>query len=68
MEKLPTIAIIGGTGKLGQGLAYQLAKRGYPIVIGSREAGPGADPALGTRRFPGPPCPCLQLHSENPMR
>ncbi|MDT8320169.1 MAG: NADPH-dependent F420 reductase [Xanthomonadales bacterium] len=37
-ENLKTIAIIGGTGKLGQGLAYQLARRGYPVVIGSREA------------------------------
>lgn len=35
---LPTIAMIGGTGNLGQGLAYQLAKRGYPMVIGSRAA------------------------------
>lgn len=38
MENLPTIAIIGGTGNLGNGLAFQLAKRGYPVVIGSREA------------------------------
>ena len=38
MANLPTIAIIGGTGKLGQGLAFQLAKRGYPVLIGSREA------------------------------
>lgn len=37
-ESLPTIAVIGGTGNLGHGLAYQLAKRGYPVVIGSREA------------------------------
>lgn len=38
MDTLPTIAIIGGTGKLGQGLAFRLARRGYPVVIGSREA------------------------------
>ena len=37
-ERLPTIALIGGTGNLGQGLAYRLAKRGYPVVIGSRQA------------------------------
>ena len=30
------IAIIGGTGKEGQGLAYRWAKAGYPILIGSR--------------------------------
>lgn len=40
-EHRPTIALIGGTGNLGQGLAYQLTKRGYPVVIGSR----GADKA-----------------------
>lgn len=38
MNNLPTIAIIGGTGKLGQGLAFRLARCGYPVVIGSREA------------------------------
>ncbi len=30
------IAVIGGTGDLGGGLAYRWAKAGYPIVIGSR--------------------------------
>ncbi|MBM3136704.1 MAG: NADPH-dependent F420 reductase [Chloroflexi bacterium] len=30
------IAIIGGTGKEGQGLAYRWAKTGYPVIIGSR--------------------------------
>ncbi len=37
-EQRPRIAIIGGTGNLGNGLAYQLTKRGYPVVIGSRTA------------------------------
>ncbi|MEJ5313904.1 MULTISPECIES: NADPH-dependent F420 reductase [Anaerolinea] len=31
-----TIAIIGGTGKEGKGLAYRWAKAGYTILIGSR--------------------------------
>jgi len=35
---LPTIAILGGTGKEGKGLAYRWAKNGYPILIGSRQA------------------------------
>ena len=35
---LPTIALIGGTGNLGQGLGLQFALRGHPIVIGSRDA------------------------------
>ena len=31
------IALIGGTGKEGKGLAYRWAKAGYDIVIGSRQ-------------------------------
>lgn len=34
---METIAILGGTGSLGYGLAMQLAKAGYSIVIGSRD-------------------------------
>jgi NADPH-dependent F420 reductase len=32
-----TIAIIGGTGKQGPGLAYRWAKAGYHVIVGSRE-------------------------------
>ena len=32
-----TIAIIGGTGKEGRGLAYRWARAGYPVLIGSRD-------------------------------
>lgn len=32
----PTIAILGGTGKEGKGLAYRWAKVGYKVTIGSR--------------------------------
>lgn len=38
-EKEPlllTIAVLGGTGKEGKGLAYRWAKAGYKILIGSR--------------------------------
>ena len=35
----PVIAVVGGTGKLGAGLARRLARAGYALVIGSREAG-----------------------------
>ena len=31
-----TIAILGGTGKEGKGLAYRWAKAGYRVIIGSR--------------------------------
>lgn len=49
-----TIAILGGTGKLGAGLGYRWAKAGYPIVIGSR----GDDKAIASaaelrERVPG---------------
>lgn len=33
---LQTIAILGGTGKEGKGLAYRWAKVGYKVLIGSR--------------------------------
>jgi NADPH-dependent F420 reductase len=33
---LMTVAVLGGTGKQGKGLAYRWAKAGYRVVIGSR--------------------------------
>jgi hypothetical protein len=36
-EQLPTLAILGGTGKQGPGLALRWALAGYPIIIGSRQ-------------------------------
>jgi 8-hydroxy-5-deazaflavin:NADPH oxidoreductase len=35
---MPVIAVIGGTGALGQGLARRWAGAGFPLVIGSRDA------------------------------
>ena len=35
-QDLPLIAILGGTGALGSGLAKRWAKAGYSIIIGSR--------------------------------
>jgi NADPH-dependent F420 reductase len=46
----PTLAVIGGTGTLGSGLARRWAKAGYPVVIGSRDAVKAAEAA---RAFPG---------------
>jgi len=40
-----TVAIIGGTGALGFGLAVRWAMAGVPIVIGSRDADRAADTA-----------------------
>lgn len=34
----PTIAVIGGTGALGLGLATRWARAGYPVIVGSRDA------------------------------
>ena len=35
-ETLPAIAVLGGTGSEGWGLALRWAKAGYPVIIGSR--------------------------------
>src|SRR3981081_83354 len=43
------IAILGGTGPEGSGLANRLARAGEHIVIGSREASPGQDAAQQLR-------------------
>ena len=47
----PSIAIVGGTGLLGSGLARRLAAAGYPLLIGSRsvdKAEAGAAQLAGT--------------------
>jgi hypothetical protein len=36
-QTIHTIAIAGGTGKEGKGLAYRWAKAGYRVIIGSRQ-------------------------------
>jgi NADPH-dependent F420 reductase len=36
MQTRPTLAIIGGTGALGTGLAIRWARAGYAVVLGSR--------------------------------
>ncbi|TAK12029.1 MAG: NADPH-dependent F420 reductase [Anaerolineae bacterium] len=38
MNDKPTLAILGGTGKEGPGLALRWANAGYKVLIGSREA------------------------------
>ena len=42
---LLTIAILGGTGKEGKGLAYRWAKAGYKVLIGSRSSEKGVHAA-----------------------
>jgi 8-hydroxy-5-deazaflavin:NADPH oxidoreductase len=56
MTERPTLAIVGGTGDLGGGLAWRWARAGYPIVIGSRSAEKGASAAQELRAvFPDAP-------------
>ncbi len=40
-----TVAILGGTGDQGRGLARRLAMAGNPVIIGSRDAGRAAEAA-----------------------
>jgi hypothetical protein len=35
-SNLPTVAVLGGTGKEGKGLVYRWARAGYRVIIGSR--------------------------------
>ena len=45
-EQRHTIAVIGGTGPQGKGLAYRFAKHGHDVVIGSRSAERAAEAAV----------------------
>lgn len=45
------IAILGGTGKEGKGLAYRWAKAGYHIIIGSRNPSKAIDTAEGIKNM-----------------
>lgn len=38
VDEKPTVAVIGGTGAEGSGLALRWAAAGYPIIIGSRSS------------------------------
>jgi 8-hydroxy-5-deazaflavin:NADPH oxidoreductase len=49
----PTIAVLGGTGKEGSGLAFRWAHAGYAIVLGSRDAQKAAEGAAALRALLG---------------
>lgn len=49
-----TVAIVGGTGDEGFGLALRLARAGEPVIIGSRSADRGAEAAGRVRATLGP--------------
>jgi hypothetical protein len=42
---ITTVAVLGGTGKEGSGLAVRWALNGYKVIIGSRDAGRAAEKA-----------------------
>ena len=44
-----TVAVLGGTGPQGRGLARRFAAAGLPVVIGSRSAERAADAAAPRR-------------------
>jgi 8-hydroxy-5-deazaflavin:NADPH oxidoreductase len=48
-----TIAIVGGTGKEGKGLAYRWSRIGYDIVIGSRQLEKAEEAAASVRSMQG---------------
>jgi 8-hydroxy-5-deazaflavin:NADPH oxidoreductase len=48
-----TVGILGGTGDQGRGLAYQLARAGQTIIVGSRTAERGASAAAEIAGLPG---------------
>jgi NADPH-dependent F420 reductase len=58
-DELPILAILGGTGPQGSGLALRWAKAGYRVIIGSREAAKSHEAAaklntrLGSDRIEG---------------
>jgi 8-hydroxy-5-deazaflavin:NADPH oxidoreductase len=56
-EAKPVLAVIGGTGALGSGLAKRWAAAGYEIVIGSRDAAKAAQAAQGLAVPSGVPAP-----------
>ena len=49
------IAVIGGTGALGFGLAWRIARAGFPVIIGSRTADKAAEAAKKLETSPGGP-------------
>ena len=49
----PTVAILGGTGKEGPGLALRWAYNGYPVLIGSRQSEKAEATAAGLNQTLG---------------
>ncbi|MEW6718136.1 MAG: NADPH-dependent F420 reductase [Chloroflexota bacterium] len=52
-ERKPVIAILGGTGKEGKGLAYRWGRGGYRVLIGSRTPPKAHEAAQNVRELIG---------------
>lgn len=61
MDALPTLAVLGGTGDLGSGLALRWATAGYNVIVGSREAEKAATAGAALREV-------LQQRGVDPAR
>ncbi len=57
MTNSTQIAIIGGTGPQGKGLALRFAMAGIPVVLGSRDGQKAAQTATELNQLLGPNCP-----------
>jgi 8-hydroxy-5-deazaflavin:NADPH oxidoreductase len=65
-DVLPTeVAVVGGTGPQGKGLAYRLARAGHSVVLGSRDPQRAADAALELRSLPGVAAPITGASNES---
>jgi NADPH-dependent F420 reductase len=53
----PTVALIGGTGDLGTGLAMRWVASGYPVIVGSRDATRAGEAAARFEPPAGAPAP-----------
>ncbi|WP_130799838.1 NADPH-dependent F420 reductase [Streptomyces otsuchiensis] len=47
------VAVVGGTGPQGKGIAYRLARAGHHVVLGSRDAGRAREAAAEISALPG---------------
>jgi NADPH-dependent F420 reductase len=61
----PVIAIIGGTGKEGKGLAYRWASAGYQVIIGSRQLEKAIESANEITLLAKPKFPILGMTNED---
>ncbi|MEZ7002333.1 NADPH-dependent F420 reductase [Streptomyces sp. AD55] len=62
------VAVVGGTGPQGRGLAYRLARAGHPVVLGSRDAGRAAEAAAALRGLPRVAAPVEGAANEDAVR